>query len=323
MTLAWSLAALFVLCQACDRPAPPAGSMGPSGGPEPAAASLERQIWAEIDACTQSLKHVGDRGEASLSAQMETQAHDCLDQLLAEHPGNRQLLRELAQLKQRLGDDAASIAAYQRALLAHPGWSLLHSDVARFQAESAAARQAAQVQGMGDAASFAISAESTIRGLPELERLTGVQRGDTVADLGCGSGRYAYAFARWVGPKGRVLAVDIRPEYLDMVTEAANRQELSWIERVEATETSSGLVPGSADLAFMSRVWVSVRHSPLVGLWLASVVDALRPGGRLVVTGEPAIELESLQARLEPLGMKLESRESFPEEGEAWIFTRR
>ena len=59
-----------------------------------------------------------------------------------------------------------------------------------------------------------------------LLRALAVKTGQTVCDLGCGNGFYTLKLARQVGPKGRVYAVDIQPEMLRMLKEAARRERL-------------------------------------------------------------------------------------------------
>src|SRR5204863_6838199 len=44
-----------------------------------------------------------------------------------------------------------------------------------------------------------------------------LKEGDVVADIGAGSGYHAFRMAPLVGPKGKVLAVDIQKEMLDLI----------------------------------------------------------------------------------------------------------
>src|SRR4051794_1816466 len=48
----------------------------------------------------------------------------------------------------------------------------------------------------------------------QVARLLGIRPGETVADIGAGSGYYALRLAKAVGPEGRVLAEDVTPRYL-------------------------------------------------------------------------------------------------------------
>ena len=48
-----------------------------------------------------------------------------------------------------------------------------------------------------------------------------LKKGQTVCDFGCGNGYYSIPLAHRVGPRGRVLAVDIQQDMLDLLTERA------------------------------------------------------------------------------------------------------
>ena len=50
-----------------------------------------------------------------------------------------------------------------------------------------------------------------------------IREGQTVADVGCGNGFYTLKLAELVGPRGRVLAVDIQPEMLELLAQRAAR----------------------------------------------------------------------------------------------------
>ena len=52
-----------------------------------------------------------------------------------------------------------------------------------------------------------------------------------VADFGAGSGYYTERLARAVGPSGKVLAVDLQPEMLEMVGARAKKLGFTNIER--------------------------------------------------------------------------------------------
>ncbi len=48
----------------------------------------------------------------------------------------------------------------------------------------------------------------------QLVRLLGIKSGMTVADIGAGSGYYVIRLSPIVGPRGRIIAEDVVPEYL-------------------------------------------------------------------------------------------------------------
>jgi ubiquinone/menaquinone biosynthesis C-methylase UbiE len=58
--------------------------------------------------------------------------------------------------------------------------------------------------------------------------LTGlISPGQTVVDLGCGPGFFTVAMAKMVGDSGRVIAVDLQTEMLDMARRNAERAGLN------------------------------------------------------------------------------------------------
>jgi predicted methyltransferase len=48
----------------------------------------------------------------------------------------------------------------------------------------------------------------------QLVRLLGIKAGMIVADIGAGSGYYVVRLSPIVGPRGRIIAEDVVPEYL-------------------------------------------------------------------------------------------------------------
>lgn len=109
----------------------------------------------------------------------------------------------------------------------------------------------------------------------------GLRAGMAVADVGAGTGLFLEPFARQVGASGRVFAVEISPRFREHL--AARARELGFAERVSvvaATERSSGLPHGSVDLAFVCDTY---HHFDEPAATLASLFEALRPGGSLVI----------------------------------------
>lgn len=116
---------------------------------------------------------------------------------------------------------------------------------------------------------------------PELAmRLIQVRRGQTVADLGAGSGYYTVRLAKAVGPSGRVYAVDIQQGMLDLLQRAVAREQLTNVTPVLGAADDPRLPQASLDLVLMVDVYHELS-SPQVTL--AKLKEAIKPGGRLVL----------------------------------------
>lgn len=106
-----------------------------------------------------------------------------------------------------------------------------------------------------------------------------LEPGMDVADVGAGTGYYARRMAPLVAPGGTVYAVDVQPQMVAMLTQAAAQTGLDNLEPVQASVTDPGLAPESVDLALMVDVYHELEYPHEV---LDALVRALRPGGRLV-----------------------------------------
>jgi SAM-dependent methyltransferase len=103
--------------------------------------------------------------------------------------------------------------------------------------------------------------------------------GEVVADIGAGSGYYSRRLARKVAPGGRILAVDIQPEMLVLLTNRAVAEGLTNIVPVLGTVTDPKLPAGSVDLALL----VDVYHEfDFPYEMIQALCRSLKPGGRVV-----------------------------------------
>ena len=101
----------------------------------------------------------------------------------------------------------------------------------------------------------------------------------TIADLGSGGGYYTFRFARLVGEKGRVLAVDVNQEFLEEINKRAGRDKLSNIDTILAKPDDARIPPGSADLIFIRNAF---HHLPRHRDYFMNLARSLKedgPGG--------------------------------------------
>lgn len=114
----------------------------------------------------------------------------------------------------------------------------------------------------------------------QLAALVGLKEGMEVADVGAGSGFMAEEFARIVGPKGTVYAVDINPVLLGGIARRAQQAGLANIKPVLTGERDVELRRRSVDVVFVCDTY---HHFEFPKSSLAGIRRALRPRGELVI----------------------------------------
>lgn len=112
-----------------------------------------------------------------------------------------------------------------------------------------------------------------------LEQLN-VQPGMTVCDLGCGNGYYTLELAERVGPEGKVLAVDIQPEMLHLLSERAKAAGIKNIELIESTPIDPKLPENSVDLLLLVDVYHEFAYPAHM---LRQLRAGLKPEGRIAL----------------------------------------
>ena len=107
-----------------------------------------------------------------------------------------------------------------------------------------------------------------------------LREGQSVADLGCGSGYYTFLMAQQVGAQGNVFAIDIEPRMLQFVRARAEREGTTNVRTIQASQTDPNLAPESLDLLLMVDVYHELEHPYEV---MQKVRAALKPGGRVAL----------------------------------------
>lgn len=127
----------------------------------------------------------------------------------------------------------------------------------------------------------ALAYNSQARG--DCDKILGVldiNEGDTVADIGTGGGYYACLFARKVGLKGKVFAVDINRALLSRLERAAERRGITNIVVILGDQSGCSLPAASCDLVFLRNVF---HHLTNPDIYFKSIRGVLKAGGRLAV----------------------------------------
>ncbi len=125
----------------------------------------------------------------------------------------------------------------------------------------------------------------------EIVASIGLEPGQAVADVGAGTGLYEPLFAAAVGTGGAVYAVDIVPRFIEYIATKAAEQNLTQITTILGDDRSTGLAEGSVDVVFVCDTY---HHFEDHEAMLASIHQALRPGGKFVV-----VDYERIEPRIE------------------------
>jgi predicted methyltransferase len=115
----------------------------------------------------------------------------------------------------------------------------------------------------------------------EIVKTLELKPGETVADIGAGTGLFTRLMAKEVGPEGKVVAVEISQKFLDHIQATSREAKLENLATVLGTDESVNLEPNSIDVAFVCDTY---HHFEFPQKTLASIHKALKPEGRLIVT---------------------------------------
>ena len=117
---------------------------------------------------------------------------------------------------------------------------------------------------------------------------------DTVADIGAGTGYFTFRMAEKV-PRGKVLAVDIQPEMLDLLSAEEAKRGLNNVEPVLGEIDDPKLPAGQVDLVLMVDAYHEFSHPREM---MDGIVMGLKPGGRVALVeyrGEdPSVPIKPL-----------------------------
>ena len=133
-------------------------------------------------------------------------------------------------------------------------------------------------------------------------RALSLRRGDTVLEIGVGTGRNLPYLVDAVGPGGTVIGVDLASGMLAEAAKMVERRGWSNVRLVEADATRLELDPGEElDAILFSLSW-SVIPDPVAALTRAW--EFLRPGGRVAVM-DAGLSQTRLRPLLEPIAKQL------------------
>lgn len=141
---------------------------------------------------------------------------------------------------------------------------------------------------------------------------------DVVADIGAGSGYFSFRIAEKV-PQGKVLAVDIQKEMVDLLRERAADAGVKNVEPVLGEIADPKLPENGVDVVLFVDAYHEFDHPYEM---MTEIVKALKPGGRVVqieyraedprVFIKPLHKMSEAQARREMEAVGLKFVENIP-----------
>jgi ubiquinone/menaquinone biosynthesis C-methylase UbiE len=114
-----------------------------------------------------------------------------------------------------------------------------------------------------------------------------VQAGMVVMDIGCGMGYFTLGLAELVGEAGKVVAVDLQQEMLDIMLKRAAKKGL--IHRIIPHRAEPGSINNSTTVDFILAFWM-VHEVPNPETFFAEVASILKPSAKLLYA-EPSFHV--------------------------------
>jgi arsenite methyltransferase len=148
----------------------------------------------------------------------------------------------------------------------------------------------------------------------------GLKEGETIADIGAGSGYFAFRFSRHVGKNGRVYAIDINPDMVVYMNRRIRDMKVKNMVTVLSAPDDPLLMDGSVDRFFICETWHHIQNQTQ---YLALMKKMLKPGGQVIMIdfqkrdlpvgppNEMKIAREDIIKQMQVAGFQLEKENSF------------
>ena len=136
-----------------------------------------------------------------------------------------------------------------------------------------------------------------------LERLTeiGLEEGMAFLDVGCSLGFYSFCAASIVGEKGLVYALDINSDFVDYISNKAEKKGIRHIKTIMAKAEETSLPQGSIDFVFLHLVLHDIKDKPKA---IKEFSPILKKRGKLVIDEENVMPLNLIRELVEDSGFR-------------------
>lgn len=117
-----------------------------------------------------------------------------------------------------------------------------------------------------------------------------LEPGQTVADIGAGTGGFLSLLHDKIGDAGKVYAVEISEVFVDYITQRANDEGLTQVEAILNTQESTMLPDNSVDVLLLVNVYHHLENPQIL---LTDFKRVLKPGGTLAIVDFDKVPGES------------------------------
>ncbi len=136
---------------------------------------------------------------------------------------------------------------------------------------------------LGDSPPSSASGRSSFLHPERVLGLLDIRPGMIVADFGAGGGYFSIAAARLVGEHGKIYAIDIQQQAIDLIKSKANLEHLLQLDTIWADlefPAGSRLHAQSVDFVLVSNILFQAERKREI---IAEAWRVLKPGGRLAI----------------------------------------
>ncbi len=120
-----------------------------------------------------------------------------------------------------------------------------------------------------------------------------VREGMTAIDVGCGMGHFTIGMARLVGERGKVIAVDLQQEMLDVLRARAARKGV--LDRIQLHRCESDRLGLQVSADFAATFWMAHEVADRDRL-MCELFGLLRSGGKYLLA-EPLLHVSARRFR--------------------------
>ncbi len=106
-----------------------------------------------------------------------------------------------------------------------------------------------------------------------------LEPGQTVIDIGAGTGFFTRRFARAVAPSGQAIGLDVEPDMVNYMKADAKKLGLKDYDARLVKPDDPALAPNSVDVVFFCD---ALHHIDDRTAYLKKLLPALKPGGRVI-----------------------------------------